>query len=396
MKSRRAFIKTGVAASVGVTLTGLTSFNINRGLKKPLNVGVIGTGSRGSGIISILNDMPNFKVKAVCDILPFRLEKAAQKTGAKTYVDYRYLLDDKQLDAIVVATPFGLHDEMAVATLKSGKHIYCEKTMTKGMSEIQQVIDAHRGSGLVFQTGHQYNSSELYQTSEKIIRSGYIGDLTGFICQWNRNGDWRRPVPDPKWERIINWRMYKEHSGGLVAELCSHQIDFVNRILGACPNRVVGFGGIDHWKDGRETMDNVRVLFEYPGGYDASFTCTTTNGYDDYKIRIMGSKGTIILGPTSGEIFLEKKDSQLGMVDGVSGATLKAWENGEGVPIYSDNSDITKQAFEQFYRSVTESERVLADIQSGANTSKCVQMSLDSLESGKVTHWKAYPELTFG
>jgi len=148
--------------------------------------------------------------------------------------------------------------------------------MVRGVEEIQTVIDAHRETTQIFQVGHQYNSAELYQKVSQIVQSGYLGEITAFECQWNRNGDWRRPVPHPKWERAINWRMYKENSGGLVAELCSHQIDFICRTLGEAPEVITGFGGIDYWKDGRETFDNVHLLFKYPSGIDASFTCTTS------------------------------------------------------------------------------------------------------------------------
>ena len=80
--------------------------------------------------------------------------------------------------------------------------------MVKGIQEIQMVIDEASKHNLIFQTGHQYHSSPLYNTVRKIVRAGYIGEVTGYECQWNRNGDWRRPVPDPKWERMINWRMH--------------------------------------------------------------------------------------------------------------------------------------------------------------------------------------------
>ncbi len=182
--------------------------------------------------------------------------------------------------------------------------------MAKGIREIQAVITKASSVDMVFQTGHQYHSSPLYNKARSIIQSGYLGEITAFECQWNRNGDWRRPVPDPKWERLINWRMYKEYSGGLVAELCSHQIDFINWVLDDAPGKITGFGGIDHWQDGRETYDNVHLLFQYPNGVDASFTCTTTNGFEDYKVKILGNKGTMILDYTSGVIFSESLDKK--------------------------------------------------------------------------------------
>ncbi|MEM8894387.1 MAG: Gfo/Idh/MocA family oxidoreductase [Bacteroidota bacterium] len=392
--SRRAFIKSSSLGALSIPL--ISSGLIKSGSKEKLGIGIIGCGDRGGGIAKSILGHDLFQIQAVCDIIPFRLSNIAKATGAQAYEDYRSLLDDSKVDAVLIAVPFGLHDEVALNTIQSQKHIYCEKTMVKGMDEIQTVLDSYRDSRLVFQTGHQYNSSELYQKVEQIVKSGYLGEVTAFECQWNRNGDWRREVPDPKWERMINWRMYREHSGGLVAELCSHQIDFINRVLGETPVKIMGTGGIDHWKDGRETYDNIHMLFEYPSGVDASFTCTTTNAFEGYQIKILGKKGTIIMGTRSAEIYLEDRSNlEYGNVDGVSGATITQWQKGEGAPIEASRTDITVQALEQFYRSIFEDEEVYADIKSGALTSKCVQMSLDALQSGSVKHWKDYPLLKF-
>ena len=101
---------------------------------------------------------------------------------------------------------------------------------------------------------------------------------------------------DPKYERQVNWRMYREYSYGLTAELSSHQIDFSNWLLKSTPKKVIGFGGIDYWKDGRETYDNIHLTYSYPSGVKASYICLTSNGKDDYQIKLMGDKATIIIG----------------------------------------------------------------------------------------------------
>ena len=110
-----------------------------------------------------------------------------------------------------------------------------------------------------------------------MIARGDVGDVAAVQCQWNRNGSWRRPVPDPKWERQINWRMYREYSGELVAELSAHQMDFCNTVLGNDLQRIQGAGGIDYWDDGRETYDNVHVVCRYRSGVTATFTSLTSN-----------------------------------------------------------------------------------------------------------------------
>ena len=392
---RRSFLKKGLLAGTGLMASYVPLPFGNQG--RTLKVGVIGTGSRGTGLIRIMNRPGMMEVIGCADIIPFRLsEGLSLAPGAKGYSSYEDLLADPVIEAVIIATPFSTHDEVALAALDAGKHVYCEKTMVKGIPQIQAVIDKAVSVDRVFQTGHQYHSSPLYNKVREIIQEGYIGDITAIECQWNRNGDWRRPVPDPRWERMINWRMYREYSGGLVAELCSHQIDFINWITGSHPEKIAGFGGIDHWKDGRETFDNVHLLFEYPSGMDTSFTCTTTNGFEDYQIKILGSRATVILDYTNAVIYSEQREEvEKGLVDGVSGATLEAWSSGRGVPVDAPSNDPTLNALQQFHASVTNGAPVISDLRTGALTAKCVQMALDALHEDRMVRWKDYPELRF-
>ncbi|MEZ4811113.1 MAG: Gfo/Idh/MocA family oxidoreductase [Allomuricauda sp.] len=394
---RRKFIKsTGLLVGGSLVTTNLGNAQLIFG-KDKVKVGVIGTGDRGMGLMSLMKKIDGFEITAVADPIPFRLNGALSKVpNAKGYPSHKELLQDKNVDAILIATPFSTHGEIALMALKEGKHVYCEKTMIRGLTEIQAVIDAHKVSDLVFQTGHQYHCSPLYNRALEIIRSGHLGEITAYECQWNRNGDWRRPVPNPKWERMINWRMYREYSGGLVAELMSHQIDFINWVQQEFPDKISGFGGIDHWKDGRETYDNVHLLYKYPSGLAASFTCTTTNSYEGYQIKVLGSKATMILDHTKGKIYAENKLKQeIGIVDGVSGATISAWKKGDGVSIEAPGNDPTIDALRQFYRSITENVAVISDIATGAQTAKCVHISLDALLDGEIKYWDHYPSLEF-
>lgn len=365
--------------------------------KEPVRVGVIGTGVRGQGLESLIQNIDGLDVTACCDVIPFRLEAGMNLAGgsAKAFTDYRRMLDDKRVDAVIISTPFSMHGQMALDALDAGKHIYCEKTMVRGMDEIRRVIESSKDKPQqIFQTGHQYHSSALYRKVNEIIRSGYIGHVTAFHCQWNRNGNWRRPVPHPKWERLINWRMYREYSGGLIAELMSHQIDFINWNQQAHPSKISGFGGIDHWNDGRETFDNVHLIMEYSNGIDATFSCTTTNGFEDYQIKILGSKATIILDYATAKIYLERTEPvELGLVDGVSGATLNAWQKGEGAPIDSNGQDPTREALIQFRDSIRNGTPPESDVMTGGFAAKCVEIALQAVQSEVVKEWDDYSAL---
>ena len=132
--------------------------------------------------------------------------------------------------------------------------MYIVKTLAKGADATARVVNKCKTSNKIFQTGHQYHSSRLYTKLVDMIADGKVGKIVSIEAQWNRNGNWRRSVPDPSLERQINWRMYREYSFGLLAELSSHQIDFANWILQATPKIAIGMGGIDYWRDGRKLM----------------------------------------------------------------------------------------------------------------------------------------------
>ena len=309
----------------------------NTNLSNVINLGVIGTGDRGKGIIKLLNKLDGFNVIAVCDILSFRLNEAygliETNKNAKAFKDYRKLLDDKNIDAVVISTPLNSHDQISVDALDADKHVYCEKTLAKGVEATARIVKKSKTSKKIFQTGHQYHSSRMYTKLVEMIEGGKVGKISSIEAQWNRNGNWRRPVPDPSFERQINWRMYREYSYGLLAELSSHQIDFSNWILKATPEKAMGMGGINYWKDGRETYDNTKVIYQYPEGVKATYTCLTSNAKDDYKIMVMGDKGTLTIFYDKAWFYPEGSyNPSYGEVDGVSGATTN-WTQGKGTSL---------------------------------------------------------------
>ncbi|MFB9054019.1 Gfo/Idh/MocA family protein [Formosa undariae] len=389
MKRRDFIIKSSVATvaltSSAVALGNYLDFNH---ANDTLNIGVIGTGDRGTGMISNINKIKNFNVIGCADILPFRLEnglKSAQGK-AKGYSDYRKLLDNKDIDAVLVSVPFHLHSQVAIDALDAGKHVFCEKTMAKGYPGIQHLVDKVNQSKTMFQTGHQYHSSRLYTHVVDLIKDGKLGKVAAIECQWNRQGNWRRPVPSPELEKQINWRMYREYSGGLVAELCSHQIDFANWVLDEKPSQVMGAGGVDYWKDGRETFDNIHLIYSYPSGVKAKFTCLTSNAKDGYQIKVMGDKGTIILDYSHAWFYpegIENKDKELGIVDGVSGATV-TWKKGFGIPINVEHTEPSEQTLIDFKDSILLNKKPISDVVTGANTAICIQMGLDAMYTNKI------------
>lgn len=393
---RRNFIITGGLATTGVVAGSAAMWSVSNslGANDVLNIGVIGTGSRGTGLIPLINQIKGVNVAACCDVLPFRLEDGLAKTEnkAKGYSDYKKLLDNKDIDAILVSSPFNTHSQISIDALDAGKHVYCEKTMAKGFDGINALVNKVDESSTVFQTGHQYHSSRLYSQVVDLIKSGEIGKVISFECQWNRNGNWRRPVSDPSLERAINWRMYREYSGGLVAELCAHQIDFVQWVLGENPKRIMGVGGVDYWKDGRETYDNVHLIYEYRSGVKATFRSLTANSLNDYQIKVHGYKGTILLDYKKAWIYYEKgheneSEKELGDVDGVSGATMNPLAQAYATPIEVEHINPTKQALIDFRDCIVDNKVPISNVQTGADTAMAVQLSLDAMISNEIKYW---------
>ncbi|WP_203258513.1 Gfo/Idh/MocA family protein [Hyunsoonleella ulvae] len=389
---RRSFIKKAGLTTLGVTGAGYLyaqplSF---LGANDTINIGVIGTGNRGAGLCSIINSIEGINIVGLCDVLPFRLKKGLSRvnSNSKGYVDYRKLLDNKNIDAVIVATPFSTHAKIAIDALDAGKHVYCEKTLAKGYESIGALVDKAESSNNIFQTGHQYHSSRLYTHVVDLIKNGKVGRISAFECQWNRHGNWRRPVSDPKFERAINWRMYREFSGGLLAELCSHQIDFANWVLDETPEKVTGVGGVNYWKDGRETYDNVHLIYSYKSGVKASFTCLTNNAKDGYQIKVIGDKGTIIIDTKHAWFYPEgKRDNRvIDDVDGVSGATAQ-WDAEKGMRINLEHLNPSKQALLDFKTAIINNTNPLSNVITGAKTSICVQMGLDAMYNNKIVKW---------
>jgi predicted dehydrogenase len=389
---RRQFVK-----NTGLLASGLLIGNelLKAQQAAPLTVGVIGCGDRGNGIIQVMKQLPaQFRIKAICDVLDFRIDacKRLLTAPADIYKDYRKLLDDRSIDAVIIATPLNLHYPMAVASLDAGKHVFLEKAMTYS---IQQALDlvakVEARPNQILQVGHQYRYTPLYFKVKDMISKGYLGKVTQIDCRWDRNWNWRRPVPDPKLERQINWRMYKEYSGGLVAELLSHQMDFIQWAFGVHPDTVMGTGGIDYYKDGRETYDNVQVMLRYnKDGMIGNFGATCGNAHDGYLFKIKGTKGAVHLLVNDGIFYPEAETKrQLETVDGVAGSTKITWNKDGGIPVTQEPmKDGTWYALKDFHDCIREKKQPASSVVTGATTAITVHLANEAIYSGTVRQWK--------
>jgi predicted dehydrogenase len=302
--SRREFL-TGTAAITAALGVGLTRFAEAQEKReaaakdaRPVRCAFIGVGDQGYGVdFKAALSVPGVQMAAVCDIYEPFLQRALKDVpGAQGYKDYREVMDRKDIEAVLIATPLHMHAPIAAAALQSGKHVFCEKMMAYSIEDAKKMARAVRDSRKILQIGHQRRANIMYNHAWELIHDKKIcGLITHVRAQWNRNGAWRKAIPPGMTERQRNWRLYKEYSHGLMSELGTHQIHAVNWFLGAVPVAVVGMGGIDYWKDGRTVFDNVEVLFEYPNGVKLNYTSLTTNQFDGYYEQFMGKDGTLVI-----------------------------------------------------------------------------------------------------
>jgi len=401
---RREFLKRNAFGIGGIALTLQES---GKAISKNdiINIGIIGSGRHGRWTMNVLKALPNIKMIACCDILPEHLNKALEiaEEGAVGYKDYRKLLENKDIDAVLIATPLSLHYQISVDALSSGKHVYCEKTMTYNIDQAVKLVKAVKAQKKIFMVGYQMRLNPLFSKVKEMLDVDYLGTLTHVYCNYNRNADWRREVKNPEHERIINWRMYREYSVGLMAELCSHHIDLVNMILSNHPIKVCGFGGIDYWQDGRETYDNVHALYTYPKGIKAVFSSLTTNAFLAIRLQFLGTEGTIVVDSNKGSkpiyypegrvIENSVKKVETDSLDTVTSATMQAFKHGKGVPIEvegqaKDEGDNKIMAFAHFADCIYHNRTPNSNVESGRQSSITVHMADLAMRNGTVEQWK--------
>lgn len=319
--SRREFFKefgTVMGATALFTsypwLAGLAEENQRASDGQKARIAVIGPGSRGLYLLNLLVLNPKVEIVYLCDDYRPSLDAAmAVSPNAKTCMDWRIVMDDKNVDAVLIATPLETHYEIALAAMSAGKHVYCEKSLSKTLEESLAIYRGHKSSGTVFMTGQQRLYDPVYIKAMEMIKSGMFGNIEGIKTFWYRNNDWRRAVPSPELERRINWRLYREYSCGLMTELACHQVQMGTWIWRDLPEKIYGTGAITHWRDGREVEDNVGVIYTFKDGRRMTFDSIISNKFYGLEEQILGNRGTI--EPEAGKYYFETTPPMPGFIN---------------------------------------------------------------------------------
>ena len=312
----RAASAWGVAGVVGLPAR---SWAHVLGANDRVRLGVIGTGSRGTGVMATFQKQPRVEVVALSDVYDEHLNKALGAAGgkAKAFGDYRRLLDARDIDAVLIATPDHWHAPMAIDAARAGNDIYIEKPLTHKLEEGHAIARAVRENKRVMQVGLQQRSGSHYiRAKQEYFDSGTIGKVTHVRTVWHgnqfhlRKPDFTAKPAGLDWEawlgpasrrpfnahQFYNWRSYFDFGGGTITDLFNHWIDVAHWFMGDdLPTAGTAMGGIYHYPDGRTAPDTVSVLLEYPRRWTASFEATLVPGARGAYVEFNGTGGHLLI-----------------------------------------------------------------------------------------------------
>ena len=321
--NRRDFIGTtavGTAALLGNS-TSASALSRVLGANDRIRVGMIGVGGRGNELLHQVVALPEqAAVVAIADAYSGRHDEVKKVVpAAKTMFDHRELLDMKDIDAVIVATPLHCHARHFVDVLAAGKDLYCEKTMTWSIAEAEQCLAAAKKSKQVVQIGTQWASFGSVQDARKWIADGIVGKIDQVDMWMGRNtkhgkGQWVREVPadctaqNVRWDaflngrksrpfdafKFINWRLYWEFSGGNITENMIHQVSWLMAVMDLpIPTAAYMSGGVFSEKDGREVPDTISVTMDFPNDLVVTWQSRFNNAHYGLGQRLLGSDGAV-------------------------------------------------------------------------------------------------------
>jgi len=413
--TRRSFL---VGAAAAVPTLGAAYFGYSAIQGSPVKVGFIGTGDEGSvlltqhppkymDIVAIADLRAKNRVRALNgdgnDIRTGLIKKLGHATAMKIDLctDHHELLKKHpEIEAVVIAVPLVQHAQVAIDCLKAGKHVLTEKLMAHKVIECKQMIRVAREQKKLLAVGHQRHYNVLYDNANALIKAGLLGDLKFIRAQWHRNNSfpnsdsWRpggytdesfekkfrddikelearakakdmelddflaKEFGYPSMQRLVNWRLYNNTGGGLMAELGSHQLDAASIFLGKVkPIACMGYGGKNYYgvegigtpdqqSDDRDIDDHVYMTFEFPGKHYeqdqkdvciVTYSSISTNRSEPYGETVFGSRGTLIMKEELETILF--KEASAGSKGGLD-QRLSVINGSDGQPVLSASASL--------------------------------------------------------
>lgn len=326
MTTRRHFLQTSAAGTLAASAAAAQDRKISANDK--IRFAAIGVGGMGSGDVRSALTVEGTELVAVADCYQGRLDRAREAWGKHIVVtrDYREILDRKDVDAVIVATPDHWHQTIAIEAMNKGKDVYCEKPMIQKISEGAGLVEAQKRTGRILQVGSQRVSSVEYAKAQELFRAGAIGELNMVEAWWDRNsaiGAWQYSIPPDaspetiSWDtflgkapkhpfdatRMFRWRNYQDYGTGVAGDLFVHLFSGMHFVTGAIgPERVFATGGLRYWKDGRDVPDVMLGLYDYPktdkhSAFTLALRVNFVSGAGESSgFRFVGSEGILTIG----------------------------------------------------------------------------------------------------
>ena len=431
---RRQFVKSAIGAGVALGAASPTVFAQEKveGANDRLQLAVIGVGGRGRYLLRWVMETggqmappapppwapppktpdPRLaaRVVAVCDVYEKRKREAQTFSGADGTLDYRQVLDRKDVDAVIIATPDHWHARMALEAMAKGKDVYLEKPVTHTVEEARQVAEGVRRTGRVLQVGSQTTSSDQWWKARKAIQDGMIGDLVQSQGSYHRNSEegewnwridpeagpqgsgesfvdwkmWLGEAPERSWDadRFFRFRKYWDYSGGIATDLFYHVMAPLNIAWGEAqfPHKVMASGGVYAFKD-REVPDTFALLAEYPKGHSLVLSSSMANDTHVPGL-IRGHEGTIMMVP----------DGRFeGRVDSIAitpqSVARKRFKERFGTIEVVLETEPRETHMENFLRCLRSREKPVLDADTAYRAMVTIGMSVQSYREGRVLYW---------
>ncbi len=376
------------------------------GANERVRVGLIGSGGRGKQDWGTFLKQPEVDAAAVCDLYdPFR-EKGIEMAGgkAKAFTDFRKLIDEKDIDAVIVAVPDHWHAIMTIAACDAGKDVYCEKPLSLTVVEGRRMVEAARRNRRVVQTGSQQRSGTHYAAAVKLIRDGGIGEVHRIRAGMQRNifpglrptemargpiptfdwNMWLGPAPQRPFDPfrcIYNFRWFWDYSGGQMTNWGAHHLDIARWIVGAdAPSVVAGFGGRYALTDGGETPDLQEVTYQF-GKTVVTWTASEVAEGKGFTLDVFGTKGMLSLTRGGFTVTPEKtgKDKTAAME-----------------PLTMKGNDLDVAHVRSFLDCVKSRQKPTADVEEGHRSAVMCHLGNISTRLGRSLRWDAAKEQVTG
>ncbi|MBU6400787.1 MAG: Gfo/Idh/MocA family oxidoreductase [Verrucomicrobia bacterium] len=403
MPTRRTFLQQLAGGATWVAASGLVSTRHVLGANDRIRIGLIGAGDRGKEIFRAALRCPNVEAVAVADVYTRRLNEAQSIVpGIRMHRDFRRVLDDKSVDAVLIATPQHQHALNFVPALQAGKDVYQEKTMAFNPGHARRMRKAFEGSGRVVQIGMQMNSGPGVRQVQELATPERLGTINALQAHHFRNaayGGWLRRIPidcdagqvdwpafegeakrypfDP--QRYMNWRFYWDYSGGNVFENMVHQLGFWFQVLGLSIPETVTMAGANYRSPKMEVPDTMTVCMNHREQVLFTWSSTFSNTfYGETHDYLFGTKGTVMHDASGEVVYLPPSRAATAGLGGESQAPA---------PQRPGYTDYTPQHMQNFFDCVRSRQQPVCPFDLGFRTAITCQMAIASYRRQRTVRW---------